>query len=368
MEYQLRIGLDVEVVDLGEVYLVADHSDYKYLKIKKNGYLEFIFKNINLGIERDKLLHQAEKKGFDVKNINILLDELLRKGILENATFPNGYIEKFGSKERSIETVFNGRFGYEIEWFRYFEKENRNRFTIFTNIRKARVAIIGAGGLGSNVAVLLAGLGVGELTIIDADVVEESNLVRQFFYKEKDCGKTKKISALKNFIHEFTSYTKVKTIDAYIKGDEDAQQYLKDIDIIIQTADTPRGIINRIISDYCRGSETAALFCSNGSVGPFYVPHVSSCYRCFEELLKEDSSGLYEIFVEALRKDPSRVSPSVGMGPWLMAYYVCHEVFQYFVDVEKIQTLNHYIKITNMGFSVELIPFEGKETCACSHG
>ncbi len=367
MEYLLRIGLNVEILDLSEYYLLADHSNFRYLKIKKNEYLAFIFKNITNGIKRDKLLEQAKREGFIENSVNILIDELLRKKILDNAKFPDSYIEKFGNRKELIESVFHKRFGYEIEWFTHFEKGDLDRFCIFQRIRKAKIAIIGAGGLGSNVAVLLTALGIGELTIVDADIVEESNLVRQFFYKECDCGKTKKVTALKNFIQSFSSYTKVKTVDAYIKSSEDAQKYLKDIDIIIQTADTPRGIINQILNDYCIEMEVAVLFTSNGSIGPFYIPSVSSCYRCFEDLLRDDSNGLYDIFINALKNEPSRVSPSVGMGPWQMAYYVCHEVFQYLVDIKKVRTQNHYIKISDMGFHIEVIPFKEKVNCICQH-
>lgn len=365
MEYQLRVGLDVEIIDLESFYLIADHINSRYIKVKRNEYVEFIFKNINFGIGRDELLNRAKYKNLIVENVNILLDELLKKGILENAGFPNGYIEKFGNTKKLIETVFNERFGYEIEWLTYFEREGADRFKIFQNIQGAKVIIIGAGGVGSNVAVLLAALGIGELTIIDADIVEESNLVRQLFYKESDCGKMKKITALKNYISQFSSYTKVKVIDAYIKNNKDAQKYLEGSDIIIQTADTPRGIINEIVSDYCQKSKSAVLFCSNGTIGPFYMPNVSSCYRCFEKTLNEESNGLYDMFVNALRETPSRVSPSVGMGPWLIAYYVCNEILQYFTNPKKIRTLDHYIRISDMGFKVEVISFEGSKDCAC---
>ncbi len=49
----------------------------------------------------------------------------------------------------------------------------------------AHVSIIGCGGLGSNVAAMLVRCGVGELTLIDFDVVEESNLNRQMFFRDQ---------------------------------------------------------------------------------------------------------------------------------------------------------------------------------------
>ena len=46
-------------------------------------------------------------------------------------------------------------------------------------LKEARIAVVGAGGIGSAVIPALAGAGVGTLTVIDSDVVEESNLQRQ---------------------------------------------------------------------------------------------------------------------------------------------------------------------------------------------
>ena len=58
-------------------------------------------------------------------------------------------------------------------------------------LKAARVLCIGAGGLGSPAAMHLAAAGVGAIGLVDADVVEESNLHRQLLHGTKDIGRSK---------------------------------------------------------------------------------------------------------------------------------------------------------------------------------
>ena len=72
----------------------------------------------------------------------------------------------------------------------------------------SRVLVMGAGGLGSGVIMNLA-LGVGQIKIIDGDILEESNLNRQIIHKYKNIGRAKVISA-KDWVQEFNPDIKVE--------------------------------------------------------------------------------------------------------------------------------------------------------------
>ena len=63
-------------------------------------------------------------------------------------------------------------------------------------LRKSHVVIVGVGALGSVVADLLCRAGVGKLTLIDRDYIEEHNLQRQSLYTEVDIGQPKAVAAL----------------------------------------------------------------------------------------------------------------------------------------------------------------------------
>lgn len=259
----LRTYLESEVIDAEEFFYVADHSGFRYFKIKKNEYLVFLFENLGNGICRETLFERAKNEGLDTYNLKIILEGLMKKDIVEEAFFPEEVIDFEFDRSEIPELLFSKRFGLEIGWLSNFEYQDRNRFQMFNKLKSSKIAIVGAGGLGANIAVLAAATGVGKVLIVDGDIVEESNLVRQLFYKETDCGKTKKVDALRRFLNEFSTYTDVETVDTFIRCKEDADQCLYGADIVIQTADTPRGEINRIVNDFCVARETAAIYCSN---------------------------------------------------------------------------------------------------------
>jgi molybdopterin/thiamine biosynthesis adenylyltransferase len=58
-------------------------------------------------------------------------------------------------------------------------------------LKSARIALVGAGGLGAPASLYLAAAGVGHIRIIDPDVVDRSNLQRQVIYAEADLGASK---------------------------------------------------------------------------------------------------------------------------------------------------------------------------------
>ena len=104
-------------------------------------------------------------------------------------------------------------------------------------IRSKHVLIIGAGALGSNNAEMLTRAGIGELTIVDRDYVEESNLQRQQLYTEKDVAqKLPKAAAAEKRLKEINSDVKIHGIigDA---NPEMLAELAKGKDLIIDATD-----------------------------------------------------------------------------------------------------------------------------------
>ncbi len=101
-------------------------------------------------------------------------------------------------------------------------------------LKGKRVGIAGAGGLGSNCAVALARVGLGNLVIADFDVVSEGNLNRQYFFYEQ-IGE-KKVIALKENIRRINPIVVVEAHDIKL-SDSNIPEVFKDCDVIVEAFD-----------------------------------------------------------------------------------------------------------------------------------
>ena len=111
----------------------------------------------------------------------------------------------------------------------------------------AKVLIIGAGGLGSPVALYLAAAGVGHIGIVDADVVDLSNLQRQVIYTTDDIGSPKVASAARK-MRRINPDVNVVEINEYLDTDRLAG-IAADYDIVVDATDSFRS--KYMINDAC---------------------------------------------------------------------------------------------------------------------
>ncbi|WP_099188679.1 sulfur carrier protein ThiS adenylyltransferase ThiF [Tepidibacter mesophilus] len=125
---------------------------------------------------------------------------------------------------------------------------SRHTPNIHKKIKKSTVAIAGLGGLGSNVAVSLARIGIGKLLLFDFDVVEPSNLNRQqYFVKHIGMNKT---DAIKDIIYQCNPFVDVYTKNLFIDKDN-IKDLFEGAPIIVEAFDNPESkatLVNTILS------------------------------------------------------------------------------------------------------------------------
>ena len=147
------------------------------------------------------------------------------------------------------------------------------------DIGKKSVCLIGCGGLGCNVSVHLAGAGIGKLFLCDFDVVEKSNLNRQFMYSFSDIGKSK-CRTLKERLSAYAPETKLTAVERKITNESDLG-FARDCDLVVLAVDNneARAVVNR----FCQKYRIPVI---DGGIDGFYgrmyfcIPGITPCLFC----------------------------------------------------------------------------------------
>lgn len=104
-------------------------------------------------------------------------------------------------------------------------------------LKEKHIFIAGAGGLGSNVALLLTRAGVGKITIVDFDHVDASNLNRQQYFYDQ-LGQPK-VEALKENLSRISPFVEINTVIAKLTCDNFSEIIPADTDLIYECFDNP---------------------------------------------------------------------------------------------------------------------------------
>ncbi|RJQ33242.1 MAG: molybdopterin-synthase adenylyltransferase MoeB [Actinobacteria bacterium] len=146
-------------------------------------------------------------------------------------------------------------------------------------IKDAKVLVVGTGGLGSPVDFYLAAAGVGTLGIVDADVVDASNLQRQILHFTDDIGKEKTLSA-KDKLKKLNPNVNVITYQQKALA-QNVEELVANYDIIVDCTDNfpARFLLNDAAYFAGKPLVHGAIFRFDGSVTTI-KPNEGPCYRC----------------------------------------------------------------------------------------
>jgi len=156
-------------------------------------------------------------------------------------------------------------------------------------LKDARVLVAGIGGLGSVSAQYLCRAGIGQLTIIDSQDVQLTDLNRQILYKESDIGKKKTLIAEK-MLSGINSSVEIKSIQTRIDNNN-IETLFDDIDIVVDGTDNfeTRFLLNGECHRKGIPLIYGGIFGLKGSVMTI-IPGQTPCLACF--LPKEDSADV----------------------------------------------------------------------------
>jgi len=146
-------------------------------------------------------------------------------------------------------------------------------------LRAARVLLVGAGGLGSPLALYLAAAGVGRIGIVDFDRVDLSNLQRQVLYDHDDVGESKcRLAA--DRVRRINPYVEVSAHEVRLDAGN-AREILRDYDVIVDGTDNfpTRYLVNDACVLMGKPNVYGSIFRFEGQVSVFCADR-GPCYRC----------------------------------------------------------------------------------------
>jgi sulfur-carrier protein adenylyltransferase/sulfurtransferase len=146
-------------------------------------------------------------------------------------------------------------------------------------LKRARVLCIGAGGLGSPLALYLCAAGVGTLGIVDFDVVDFTNLQRQIIHGTRDVGR-KKLDSAADRLHEINPNVDVVKFDARLSS-ENALELFRQFDVIADGTDNfpTRYLVNDACVLTGKPNVYGSIFRFEGQASVFATKQ-GPCYRC----------------------------------------------------------------------------------------
>jgi len=146
-------------------------------------------------------------------------------------------------------------------------------------LKAARVLCIGAGGLGSPLALYLAAAGVGTLGIVDFDVVDFTNLQRQIIHSTADVGR-KKLDSAADKLKAINPYINLRTFETRLSS-ENALDLFREFDIIADGTDNfpTRYLVNDACVLTGKPNVYGSIFRFEGQASVFATEE-GPCYRC----------------------------------------------------------------------------------------
>jgi adenylyltransferase/sulfurtransferase len=210
-------------------------------------------------------------------------------------------------------------------------------------LKKARVLVIGAGGLGCPILQYMATAGVGTIGIVDFDIIELHNLHRQILYIEEHVGQSKAITA-KSVLETLNPLITVIAFEKKLTI-ENAAQIIKDFDVIVDGCDNfeTRYLVNDICVMLGKSLVYGSIFKFEGQMAVFN---------------HDGSKNLRDLFPEAPNpKDVPNCNLNGVLGtlPGIIGAMMAHETMKLIMDLPTLE--NELVLFNSLDWNFNKLKF-----------
>lgn len=226
-------------------------------------------------------------------------------------------------------------------------------------IQELHVGVVGAGGIGSTAALLLATAGVGAITASDGDRIEDTNLTRTVLFDEQDIGELK-VTAAGAKLRARRRDLKFTEVAEQFSGPQFIHQHFGNCDILLLSADRPDevyGWINEAALQLGIPYLSAGYSEVFGSVGPLVVPGKTPCFKCNQLNGNEERERRTEL-------NAAFQAASYGPLNMIMAAMSVNEILRYCLGLIPA-TLSRRIMIDSITYERHSFDLQANRECSC---
>lgn len=221
-------------------------------------------------------------------------------------------------------------------------------------ISKAKILVVGAGGLGCPIAEYLSRAGIGTLGIVDFDKVQLSNIHRQSMYNTKDIGKFK-VDVVQKKIKLINPLVKIKKIKKKI-NEKNIKNIVSKFDIIVDGSDNfkTKFLLNKYSIKFKKFYISGAISKFDGHIFTFNFKNKNEpCLRCFYQT--EPSDDILNCETEGI----------LGPVAAVVANIQANEVIKKILNIGN--NLKKHILIVNLkNLNFRKVKFNKKRNCICA--
>lgn len=207
--------------------------------------------------------------------------------------------------------------------FTYYSSEGLGGQELLRKFNNMKITVLGCGGGGTQIASHLLSLGVKSLHLVDPDIVEMSNINRQYVFGLEDIGR-KKVDSTRDFLLMKDSDASITTSIKRMETISDVITEIDGSDWVFCAMDEPPYISQRIVNTACMQLNIPSLYAfSQRSAGKLFMvnPNESGCVDC---LLQKVNNNDFEKMVEKFINNTSElitatIYPHISLlGSWIV--------------------------------------------------